>query len=211
MTTRYDPTQTGLLVVDPYNDFLAETGKLWPAVAEVAAAVRTVERMRAVVSATRLAGARVFFVPHRRWMPGDTDQWRFPNASQLSAARLELFAKDTWGGTFHDEFPVLDGDVVVSEHWAQSGFANTDLDQQLRQRGIDHVIIVGLLANTCVESTGRFAMEAGHHVTLVPDATAAYSADAMHAAHTINAPTFAHEILTTVEVVRALVPVPSAA
>jgi nicotinamidase-related amidase len=34
---------------------------------------------------------------------------------------------------------------------------------------------IGLLANTCVESTGCFAMELGYHVTLVKDATAAFS------------------------------------
>jgi hypothetical protein len=32
----YDPTRTGLLFVDPYNDFLSEGGKLWPRVKQVA-------------------------------------------------------------------------------------------------------------------------------------------------------------------------------
>ena len=34
-----DPQRTALLLVDPYNDFLAEGGKLWPMVAEVATSV----------------------------------------------------------------------------------------------------------------------------------------------------------------------------
>jgi nicotinamidase-related amidase len=42
-------------------------------------------------------------------------------------------------------------------------------------------------------------------VTLVRDATAAFSFEAMHAAHEINAPTFAHAILTTEAVIAALV------
>jgi nicotinamidase-related amidase len=94
--------------------------------------------------------------------------------------------------------------VIITEHWAQSGFANTDLDMQLKQRGITHVVLVGVLANTCVESTGRFAMELGYHVTLVRDATAAFSAEMMHAAHELNGPTFAHAIVTTSELVDAL-------
>jgi nicotinamidase-related amidase len=63
-------------------------------------------------------------------------------------------------------------DIVVKEHWRQSGFANTDLDFQLRQRGNSHVIVVGLLAGACIELTARFAMEFGYHVTLVRDAAA---------------------------------------
>jgi nicotinamidase-related amidase len=61
-----------------------------------------------------------------------------------------------------------------------------------------------LLANTCIESTGRFAMELGYHVTLVRDATAAYRQEMMHAAHDLNGPTFAHAILKTADVITAI-------
>ncbi|MEU1593287.1 isochorismatase family protein [Streptomyces sp. NPDC005708] len=80
---------------------------------------------------------------------------------------------------------------------AQSGFATTDLDLQLKQHGIGRVVLAGVPANTCVESTSRFAMELGHHVTLVPDAAAALLPEMMHAAHELNGPTFAHAIVTT--------------
>jgi nicotinamidase-related amidase len=96
--------------------------------------------------------------------------------------------------------------IQISEHWAQSGFANTDLDFQLKQHGVTHVVTVGLLANTCIESTSRFAMELGYHVTLVRDATAAFSHEFMDAAHDLNGPTFAHAILTTPELLAALPP-----
>jgi len=66
------------------------------------------------------------------------------------------------------------------------------------------VIVVGLLANTCIECTSRFAVELGYHVTLVKDATAAFSMDRMHAAHELNGPTFAHAIVTTADLVAAL-------
>jgi nicotinamidase-related amidase len=114
------------------------------------------------------------------------------------------FPKGTWGGEFHVGFAPRDGDVVIQQHWGQSGFANTDLDVQLKQNGISHVVIVGLLANTCIESTGRFAMELGYHVTLVRDATAAATREMMHAAHELNGPTFAHAIVTTKELISAL-------
>lgn len=76
---------------------------------------------------------------------------------------------------------------------------------QLRQHGITHVILIGLIANTCVETSGRYASELGYHVTLVRNATGSFSADAMHAAHEINGPTYAHAILTTAKLVQKLV------
>lgn len=40
-----------------------------------------------------------------------------------------------------------------------SSFQNTDLDFQLHQREITKVVIMGLTANACVESTARYAYE----------------------------------------------------
>ncbi|WP_291706157.1 isochorismatase family protein [Bradyrhizobium sp.] len=74
----------------------------------------------------------------------------------------------------------------------------------LKQKGITQVIVVGQLANTSIASTARYAMEFGYHVTLVRDATAAFTHDMMHAAHALNGTTFAHSILTTTEVIAAL-------
>ena len=61
-----------------------------------------------------------------------------------------------------------------------------------------------MLANTCIEATGRIGMELGCHVTLVRDATSAFTREAMHAAMNIDGPTYAHVILTTTELLAAL-------
>ncbi len=200
----YRAERTGLLLVDPYNDFLSDGGKLFPMLRDVADDVRLLDNLRAAVGAARDAGIQVFYVPHRRWQPGDYDNWDHPNPTQRLVQQRHTFAKGTWGGEWHPDFVPQDGDIVIQEHWAQSGFANTDLDFQLKQQGVTHVIVIGLLANTCIESTARFAMELGYHVTLVNDATAAFTREMMHAAHHLNGPTFAHEILKTAELVAAL-------
>jgi len=110
-----------------------------------------------------------------------------------------------WGGDWHPELVPQPSDVVIQQHWGQNGFANTDLDLQLKQRGIEKIIVVGMVANTCIEATARCGAELGYHVTLVRDATAAFSSEAMHAAHEISGPTFAHAILATDAVIAALV------
>lgn len=202
--TGYDSARTGLLLVDPYNDSLASQGKLWPHAREVAESVNLLSHLREIVDAARRSGIQVFFVPHHRWEPGDYSRWKHANPSQIASGKRQTFAKGTWGGEFHPDFQPHEGDIVIKEHWAQSGFANTDLDHQLKEHGIERIIIIGMLANTCIESTGRFGMELGYHVTLVKDATAAFSREAMHAAHEINGPTFAHAIVTTREIIAAL-------
>ena len=203
----YPTDRTALLFVDPYNDFLAEGGKLWPRVAEIAKAVGLHENLRSVTAAARKTGLPVFIVPHHRYEPDDLKNWDHPTPYQLGSAKLQIFAKDSWGGEWFPEFAPQAGDIVVKEHWSSSGFANTDLDFLLKQKKVTHIILIGLMANTCIESTGRFASELGYHVTLVRDATAAASQEAMHAAHNLNGPTFAHAILASKELIACLAPV----
>lgn len=200
----YAKERTALLFVDPYNDFLSEGGKFWPMVKGVANDVGLLDNLRTIIAAVRKASIQVFVVPHRRWEPGDYEGWDHPTPYQVASGQAQAFANGSWGGEWHPDFAPQPGDLIAKEHWGSSGFANTDLDFLLKQRQIERVIVVGLLANTCIESTSRFAVELGYHVTLVKDATAAFSPDRMHAAHALNGPTFAHRILTTSELIAAL-------
>ena len=70
--------------------------------------------------------------------------------------------------------------------------------------GTEYLVPIGMLANACLEGTGRAGSELGYHVTLVRHATAAFSSGAMHAAHDVNGPTYAHAILTTEQLLAGL-------
>jgi hypothetical protein len=96
------------------------------------------------------------------------------------------------------------GEIVTQEHWRSNGFANTDLDLQLKKHGIHKLVIMGLIAHTCVEATVRYTAELGYEVTVVKDATASYSDEEMHAALDVNIPNYAGAVLSTNEVVEAL-------
>jgi nicotinamidase-related amidase len=194
---KYLAADTALLLVDPYNDFLSEGGKLWPPVKAIAEEQNLLQNMKSVVAAARAAGIRIFYVPHHRAEPSDLQHWHNATPYQQGSNKLQVFAKDSWGGEWHPDFIPQDGDVIAKEHWASSGFANTDLDMLLRQHGVRRVIIIGLLANTCIETTAKFAMELGYQVTLISDATAAFSKEALHSAHHINGPTYASSIVST--------------
>jgi nicotinamidase-related amidase len=201
--TFYDQNKTALLIVDPYNDFMSEGGKLFAITKPQADSVGFYENMRKIIPAVRAAGIKVFIVPHHRTRPTDFADWAAVNPTQKETKAKECFKDGAWGGEFHPEFGPQPGDVIALEHWAQNGFANTDLDPLLKQHGISKLIFVGFIANSCVESTARMGMELGYHVTLIKDATGAFNPEGMVAAR-VNAKLFAHAEVTTGELVVAL-------
>ena len=200
----YDKQLTALLVIDPYNDFISEGGKIWDRLKVVAEANGCVPHMLQVLNAARKAGVRIFYVPHRRYRPGDYESWRYITPIQKAAWTRKAFEYGTWGGEFRSEFAPQPGEIVVNEHWGSSAFANTDLDLQLKKHGVHRLIVIGLIAHTCVEATVRYAAELGYDVTVVKDATASYSDDHMHAALDINIPNYASAIVAASEIVDSL-------
>lgn len=200
----YEREVTALLVIDPYNDFISEGGKVWDRLKAVAEANGCVPHMVRVLESTRKAGLRVFYAMHRRYRPGDYETWRYGAPVQKAAWRNKTFAHGTWGGEIRSELAPQPGDIVALEHWCSSGFANTDLDLQLKRHGIQRLIVIGLIAHTCVEATVRFAAELGYEVTVVRDATADYSPEAMHAALDVSIPNYASAVVTTDEIVDSL-------
>lgn len=196
--------RTALLVIDPYNDFISEGGKLWDRLKPVADANNCVPHMLQVLKAARSAGLRVFYALHHRYRPGDYETWEYIAPIQKAAWSRKTFEYGTWGGEIRPEFTPQPGDIVAQEHWCSSGFANTDLDLQLKQHSIHKLIVIGLIAHTCVEATVRYAAELGYQVTVVKDATASYSEEHMHAALDVNLPNYASAIVTANEVIESI-------
>jgi nicotinamidase-related amidase len=201
---KFDKEITALLVIDPYNDFISEGGKIWDRIKNVAEANNCVPNMSHVMNASRNAGLRIVYALHHRYRPGDYETWKYIAPIQKAAWSRKVFENGTWGGEVRTEFAPQPGDIVAQEHWCSSGFANTDLDLQLKKHGIHQLIVIGLIAHTCVESTVRFAAELGYEVTLVKDATADYGAEFMHAALVNNLPNYASAIVTAREAVDLL-------
>ena len=195
---------TAVVVIDPYNDFISEGGKIWDRIKAVAEANNCVPNMLQVLTAARKAGLRVFYALHHRYRAGDYETWKYVAPIQRRGWSSKVFADGTWGGEIRSGFEPQAGDIVAQEHWCSSGFANTDLDLQLKKHGIHELIVIGLIAHTCVEATVRYAAELGYEVTVVSDAIADYSNVEMHAALSVNMPNYASGIVTTNELVDLL-------
>jgi len=174
----------------------------FPSVPQVEAGC--VAHMLRILNAARGAKLRIFYAMHHRYRPGDYESWKYIAPIQRAAWKNKSFEYGTWGGEIRAEFAPQPGEIVASEHWCSSGFANTDLDLQLKKHGIHQLIVIGFIAHTCIEATVRYAAELGYDVTVVKDATADYSDEMMHAALDINMPNYASAIASAEEIVAAI-------
>jgi ureidoacrylate peracid hydrolase len=74
----YEKEITGLVPIDPYNDFISEGGKIWDRIKSVAEGNQCVPHMMQILEEARKAGIRVFYAMHRRYRPGDYETWERP-------------------------------------------------------------------------------------------------------------------------------------
>ncbi len=157
-------TTTALVLIDLQKGVLA-----MPVVPYPAASI--LERSTTLASRARAAGSPVVWV-------------RVSFASNFAdAPRAKVDQPSNFGALppGWDEFPQpLDpADVMVTKRqWG--AFYGTELDLQLRRRGIQTIVLGGVSTNIGVESTARQAWEHGYAVVLAEDATSSSSAE-MHA------------------------------
>jgi len=197
---------TAIVIMDPYNDFLHPKGKLNGLLAESMKETDTILHLKELVAAARVHKIPIYYGLHQQLKPGFLAGWKHATPLQQSQVQGKAFEEGTWGVEIYEglEPSVENGDVVVSKHWCSSSFQNTDLDYQLRQRDVDTLVMGGLTANTCLESTARYAYELGYHVTLLKDATAGFTTEQKNAATEIIWPLFANEVKTVGEWIATL-------
>lgn len=103
---------------------------------------------------------------------------------------------------FVPEVGPKDSDYVIFKHnWG--AFYGTDLEVQLRRRGIDSIILTGISTNFGVESTARFAYEMGFNLMFVEDATASFSSESHNFTYN-NIFTRIGQVRKTADVLKAL-------
>jgi ureidoacrylate peracid hydrolase len=89
----------------------------------------------------------------------------------LGLEARNVLIRDTWGTAIVDDVAPKPGDVLVSKR-RYSGFFGTELDDELRRRGITHLLVAGLTTSVCVESTVRDAMFRDYSCVVLEDCTA---------------------------------------
>lgn len=200
----YNPQKMALVLVDPFNDFLSEGGKLYSLTKETVEGTGMIKNIKSLLNAAREKKIQIIYAPHHHTQKHDYLNWKFMSPSHLGSQNIMLFEKGTWGAEFHPELVAQEGDLIAQNHWTGSGFANTDLDFLLRQHNIDHIVLAGMKANTCIDSTARFGVELGYHVTLIKDGIAAFNWEEIKATVETNFPNYGHVLLSTEEFIKKL-------
>ncbi|QNK03571.1 hydrolase [Dyella telluris] len=162
---KLDPRTTALVLIDLQKGIAAFAGGPHTSAEVNARAGRLAARFREL-------GAPVVLV-RVGWSADGGDMLR----PLTDEAPRQVTLPDNWL-EYADELNVADGDIHVLKHqWG--AFYGTQLELQLRRRGITQIVLGGVSTNIGVESTARQAFELGFHQVLVEDAMSSSNAD-MH-------------------------------
>jgi ureidoacrylate peracid hydrolase len=197
-----DAARTAHIVVDLQNGFMAEG-----AAVEVPAAREIVPNVNRICAALREAGGTNVFLRYTH-DPAEPHPWTTRYAEYLSAERSALHKKTfSRGAEPWQLWPLLEvrpDDLVVDKTRFSAFVPGTcALDEMLKARGIDTLIVTGTLTNVCCESTARDAMQRNYRVIFVADGNAALT-DAEHNATLCNMATLFADVMTTAELLAVL-------
>jgi nicotinamidase-related amidase len=197
--TSLDPAQTAFIVVHLQNDIADEKGAFGAFFIDESRRNDTVGKAASLLGIARAAGASIFYV-RVGFQPDYSDL--HPNVPLLAmVAQFGAAVNGTWQTEILPAVAPAEGDVVLT-HTRTSPFQGTDLDAQLRARGIENVVVLGIATNASVEDTARYATNLGYRVVLASDACSA-GTEAAHLA-TLDSFQLLGETLTNAEIAEAL-------
>jgi nicotinamidase-related amidase len=198
------PEQTVLLVIDPVNDFLSEGGADWDMARTTVEKHNVVGHLREAIEGARQRGIPVLFAP-MAYTAEDYENEELQRRSGINRMMFEkkMFLAGSWGADFHPQLRPNDDEVVLLPHKGVDVF-ETDLPEQLERLGTTDLVIAGMTANLCCESTGRHAMEHGYDVTFLRDAIGADTLAAYEASIRLNYPLIGNAVLEVAEFLTAV-------
>ncbi len=173
--------RTALVVTDPQNDFLHETGVAWGVVGESVRELGTIANLERLFKMAKAIDMPTFISPHY-YYPTDYG-WKFEGGLEKVMHAIKMFDRkgaltlDGFAGSGADWLPqykpyIEDGKTIVASPHKVYGPETNDLALQLAKRQVSQVILAGMSSNLCVESHLRELLENGFEVAVVKDATA---------------------------------------
>jgi ureidoacrylate peracid hydrolase len=178
-----DVGKCAVLVIDMQNDFGAKGGMFDRAGIDISPIERAVAPTMRTLAAAREVAIPIVYLKMQH--TADLANAGRPNAphwikhrplavGQTTASPdgrpSRVLVEDTWNTEILPSLAPQEGDVIVAKH-RYSGFFETDLDQILRDRGIEYLVVTGCTTSICVESTIRDAMFRDYHCLLLEDCT----------------------------------------
>lgn len=160
-----DPASTALVLIDLQHGIVSMNVAPQSSAEVVARCTRLADAFRAVEAPVVLVTV------------GTSPDGKDALAPATDAAAAPAGAKPANWSTVVDELGAQPGDLrITKRQWG--AFYGTELDLQLRRRGIRTLVLAGISTNVGVESTARDAFERGYDQVFVTDAMASPSAEA---------------------------------
>ncbi|MCR8453721.1 MAG: cysteine hydrolase [Crenarchaeota archaeon] len=149
-------SKTSLIIVDMQNDFVSSSGALY-----VKGAEKIIPRIQNLIRKAREKDVLIVFTmdTHRQ------DDFEFK-------VWPKHVIEGSWGWQIVDELKPREEDVIIRK-MRYDAFFGTPLDHILRIRGIEYVVVCGVVANICVLHTAGTAALHGYKVVVPMDATVA--------------------------------------
>ena len=136
-----------LLIIDVQNDYF-EGGAC-----QLHDPQKAEEKIISLIEESRRLGRHIIYVKH---INPDSDTF---------------FNEGTYGCEISERIKPLPTDIVINKYCPNS-FLGTELNDCLRNLGVEKLIVCGMMTHMCVDTTVRAAMDYGYEVSLVADACA---------------------------------------
>jgi len=208
-SVHFEPERTALVVIDPVNDFLHEDGAAWEMTKSTVKKNDVVAQLARLTAAARAAGVPVIFGPMAYTAEDYAEEgWQRRSGINRLMFESKMFLAGSFGADFHADIQPEPGDVILEPHKG-TDVMQTDLPEHLTRLGTTHVVLAGMTANLCVESTGRRAGELGYDVTFLSDAIGAESLPAYEASIHVNYPLIGNAVMEVDDFLEAIAPASS--
>ncbi|MET3696210.1 nicotinamidase-related amidase [Bacillus oleivorans] len=150
---------TALLIIDVQNGMFLEEEPVYNG--DI-----LMENVKKLISESRTNGTPIFYIQHNE-------------------SEGEPLETGTYAWEIHSEIAPLQNDSIIQKTTPDS-FFNTELDAELKKRGIDQLILAGIQTEICIDTTCRRAYSLGYKVTLASDAHGTWNSDPLTAEQIIQ-------------------------
>ena len=148
-STQFPPGKTALLVIDVQRALFTRPNPIYKA-------NQIIEAINLIVDRSHLFGVKVIYVQH---------------------ANQSFLKEGTEGWQFHPGLTRGEGDSQIQKKQGNA-FLDTQLQSELEVRGIQNLLITGLVTQGCIKATCLGGLELGYRVFLVEDGHSNYNQEA---------------------------------
>lgn len=197
----FEGPKTALVVVDMQHYFMSE-----PYQAACPIAQEIVPNVNRLAEAIRKAGGKVVWIqnlaPWQSLESWRTAQERYTEEKRI--ARMEAMQRDAHGFQLWPELDVRDEDErVIKRRYSAFIQGSSNIENVLRDNGVETIIVTGVATNVCCESTARDAMMLNYRTMMVADGCAT-ATDEEHAATLGNFYLYFGDVQTTDDIIARL-------